>query len=280
MIRTSTQIKALVRNKSKGNSTKAQILIRSYFMERFLERVSISEYKNSFVLKGGLLISSIVGLDVRSTMDIDGTIKNMPLTIESARSMIEKIIAIPLEDNTVFTVKRVDEMMEESEYGGIRVSLDAQVDIMRTPLKIDISTGDVITPREISHQYKLMFEERTISVWAYNLETLLAEKLETVISRGALNTRLRDYYDIYILNDGDAHHISHDTFKQAFEATTEKRGTVSLLKDSDIILQEVCDSEALQNLWRDYQNKYDQAKGISWESVMLSVRKLYTLTTK
>ena len=166
-------------------------------MERFLERVSLSEYKNSFVLKGGLLISSIVGLDVRSTMDIDGTIKNMPLTIESAKSMIEKIIAMPLEDNTFFTVKRIEEMMEESEYGGIRVSIDAQVDIMKTPLKIDISTGDVITPREISHQYKLMFEDRTISVWAYNLETLLAEKLETVISRGALNTRIKDKKRIY-----------------------------------------------------------------------------------
>ena len=170
--------------------------------------------------------------------------------------------------------------MEESEYGGIRVSLDAQVDIMRTPLKIDISTGDVITPREISHQYKLMFEDRTISVWAYNLETLLAEKLETVISRGALNTRLRDYYDIYILNDAETHPINLDTFKQAFGATTEKRGTVPLLKESDRILQEVYDSEAMQSLWSDYQNKYDQAKGISWENIMHSVRRLYSLATE
>ena len=249
-------------------------------MERFLERVFLSEYKNSFVLKGGLLISSIVGLEVRSTMDIDGTIKNMPLTIESAKSMIEKIIAMPLEDNTFFTVKRIEEMMEESEYGGIRVSLDAQVDIMKTPLKIDISTGDVITPREISHEYKLMFEERTISVWAYNMETLLAEKLETVISRGALNTRLRDYYDIYILNDAETHPINLDTFKQAFEATTEKRGTVPFLKESDRIFQEIYDNEAMQSLWSDYQNKYDQAKGISWENIMHSVRRLYSLATE
>lgn len=130
MIHTSTQIKALVRNKSKGDSTKAQILIRSYFMERFLERVSLSEYKNSFILKGGLLISSIVGIDLRSTMDIDGTIKNMPLTIETTGNMIEKIIATPLEDNTTFTVRRIEGIMEEAVYGGIRVSLDAQVDII------------------------------------------------------------------------------------------------------------------------------------------------------
>ena len=280
MIHTSTQIKALVRNESKGNSTKAQIMIRSYFMERFLERISLSEYKNSFVLKGGLLISSIVGLDRRSTMDIDGTIKNMPLTIESAKSMIDHIIAIPLEDDTVFTVKRIEEVMEESEYGGIRVSLDAQVDIMKTPIKIDISTGDVITPGEIAHQYKLMFEDRSISVWAYNLETLLAEKLETVISRGALNTRLRDFYDIYILMSDDTHPVKRDTFKQAFEATAGMRGTVSLLKDSEKILQEVHDSEVMQNLWRDYQKKYDHAKGIPWENIMKSVLQLYARATE
>jgi len=256
MIRSATQIKALVRNISKGDSTKAQIIIRSYFMERFLERVSLSEFKNSFVLKGGLLISSIVGLDVRSTMDIDGTMKNMPMTIERTKMMMDKIVAIPLEDNTVFTVKRIEEMMEESEYGGIRVSLDARVDIMRTPLKIDISTGDVITPMEITYKYKLMFEDRTINVLAYNLETLLAEKLVTVISRGALNTRLRDYYDIYILNDTGIYPINNDTFQQAFKATTEKRGTADLLKDGDIILQEVNDSETMQSLWRDYHHKY------------------------
>lgn len=278
MIHTATQIKALVRNKSKGNSTKAQILIRSYFMERFLERVSLSEYKNNFVLKGGFLISSIVGIDLRSTMDIDGTIKNMSLTIETAKSMIEKIIAIQLEDSTSFIIKRIEEIMEEAEYGGIRVSLDAQVDIMKTPLKIDISTGDIITPREISYHHKLMFEERTIPVLAYNLETLLSEKLETVISRATLNTRLRDFYDIYILTHGEAHHIKQNTFKQAFKATTQKRGTVSLLENSDKILQEVRHSEVMRDLWYHYQNKFDHAKDISWENVMTCIYKLYSFS--
>ena len=280
MIHTSTQIKALVRNRSNGNSAKAQIIIRNYFMERFLERVSLSEYNNCFVLKGGLLISSIVGLDTRSTMDIDGTIKNMPLTLESVGSMVQSIIAIPLEDNTVFTIKKMEEMMEESEYGGIRVSLDAQVDIMTTPLKVDVSTGDVITPKEVSHQYKLMFEDRAISVWAYNLETLLAEKLETVISRGTLNTRLRDFYDIYILSEDESHPVNHDTFRQAFEATTEKRGTVFLLNDADNILHEIHDSNVMKNLWLKYQNKYDYAKELSWENIMRSIHGLFSLTTE
>ena len=277
MLRTSTQIKALVRNKSKGDSTKALMLIRSYFMERFLERVSLSEYKDCFILKGGLLISAIVGLDIRSTMDIDGTIKNMPLTLSSARHMLEKIIAIPIEDNTVFTIKRVEEVMEDAEYGGIRAALDAQMDSMRTPLKIDISVGDVITPRETAHPYKLMFENRTIFVWAYNLETLLAEKLETVVSRGALNTRLRDFYDIHMLSNEKTYPIARDTFKLAFAATTTKRGTAFLLAASDSILQEIQDSEAMQHLWRDYQRKFDHAKAITWTQVMLSVRRLLSL---
>ena len=274
MIHTSRQIKALVQNQSKGNSAKAQTLIRSYFMERFLERVALSEYKDSFILKGGMLISSIVGLDARSTMDIDGTIKNMPLTVESAKAMIESIVAIPLEDNTTFTIKRVEEIMDEAEYGGIRVALDAQVDIMKTPLKIDISTGDIITPREVSHEYKLMFEDRSISVWAYNLETLLAEKLETVIRRGALNTRLRDFYDIFVLTDGTAYPIDLDTFRRAFEATMAKRGTTYLLEDGGLILAEVQDSDVMQALWRGYQKKFDHAQGITWGSIMSSVRTL------
>jgi len=276
MIQTATQLKALIRNKSKGNSATAQTLIRSYFMERFLERVSLSEYKNSFVLKGGLLISSIVGLDTRSTMDIDGSIKNMPLTLETVKDMVEKIIAMPLEDNTSFSIKKIEPIMEEADYGGIRISLDAQVDNMQTPLKIDISTGDVITPRETAYHFKLMFEERSIPILAYNLETLLSEKLETVIRRGELNTRLRDFYDIAILVNG-IRPIQQDTFRQAFKATTENRGTVPLLENGELILQEVRTSATMQSLWQNYQRKFTHAKDFTWETVMDSVDKLYIM---
>ena len=166
MIRTSRQLKAFVRNLSKGNSTQAQIIIRNYIMERFLERISLSEYRDNFILKGGMLISAMVGLDTRSTMDIDATIKNLPLTMETAQDIIEKIISVPIDDGVIFIIKSVASILEEAEYGGIRATLEAKIDTMRTPLKVDISTGDVITPQEVAYEFKLMFEERTISIRA------------------------------------------------------------------------------------------------------------------
>ncbi len=149
MIRTSRQLKAFVRNLSNGNSTQAQIIIRNYIMERFLERISLSEYRDNFILKGGMLVSAMVGLDTRSTMDIDATIKNLPLTMETAQDIIKKIISVPIDDGVIFTIKNVASILEEAEYGGIRATLEAKIDTMRTPLKVDISTGDVITPQEV-----------------------------------------------------------------------------------------------------------------------------------
>ena len=222
MIRTSRQLKAFVRNLSKGNSTQAQIIIRNYIMERFLERISLSEYRDNFILKGGMLVSAMVGLDTRSTMDIDATIKSLPLTMETAQKIIERIISVPIDDGVIFNIKSVKSILEEAEYGGIRATLEAEIDTMRTPLKVDISTGDVITPQEIAYKFKLMFEERTILIWAYNLETVLAEKLETIISRGTANTRLRDFYDLYILQNDNSRTIDMNVFPKAFEATCFK----------------------------------------------------------
>lgn len=163
--------------------------------------MSVSQYKDNFILKGGVLVAAMVGLDMRMTMDIDTTIRNFTLTPEKAEQIIGEIIEIPLEDNIRFQIKSVTNIMDELEYGGIRLSLDTFLDTMRIPLKIDISTGDQITPAEIRFQYKLMFEDRYISVWAYNLETVLSEKLEAILVRGILNTRLRDFYDVYILQN-------------------------------------------------------------------------------
>ena len=166
MIKTSRQLKALISNQAKGDSGKSQFLIRNYAMERFLERVSLSGYKDNFILKGGMLIAAMVGIENRSTMDIDTTVRSLPLGIDNVKRIIEKIIEVPVDDNICFEIKSVTEIMEEAEYSGIRISLDAYLDTMRIPLKIDISTGDVITPSEITYQYKLMFEERHIFLWA------------------------------------------------------------------------------------------------------------------
>jgi len=275
MIHTSTQLKALVRNTSKGNSAKAQIIIRRYVMERFLERVALSKYRNNFVLKGGFLVSSIVGIDARSTMDIDGTIQNLNLTIPDAKSMIEEIISIPLDDNTEFAITGIGEIMEDSEYEGLRISLNAQLDTMKTPLKVDISTGDAITPREVQYQFKLLFEDRAISVCAYNLETLLSEKLETVISRGTANTRLRDFYDLYILQITNVGPIDYDMLKRALTRTAEKRKSTHLIKDGEFILSEIRENESMQKLWNGYQKKYPYAETISWNDLLDSIYFLF-----
>ena len=275
MIRTSRQLKALVRNLAKGNSIQAQIIMRNYVMERFLERISLSKYRNNFILKGGMLISAMVGLDTRSTMDIDTTIKNMPLSVDNAREMLEEIIAIPIDDGMTFSIKSVGEIMDEAEYSGVRANLEATLETMRTPLKVDISTGDIITPREIAYTFKLMFEERTISILAYNLETVLAEKMETVIARGVANTRLRDYYDLYILQNEYSHIINMEQFRTAFLATSKKRNSVQLIADGNRILKEIVDSEVMQGLWQSYQKKFGYAEDITWEMIMDSIEKLF-----
>lgn len=193
MIKTAKQLKDLIRNLSKEKSADAQLLMRNYMMERFLERISLSEYKDKFILKGGMLVAAMVGLDARSTMDLDATIKGANVTVEDMKNIISAIVSVPLEDGVSFRVKKISEIMDEAEYPGVRIGLETKFDGVITPLKIDISAGDVITPREVRYHFKLMLEERTIDVWAYNLETVLAEKLETIISRTITNTRMRDF---------------------------------------------------------------------------------------
>lgn len=275
MIHTSNQLKALVRNMSKGNSMQAQIIIRNYMMERFLERLSLSRYQGNFILKGGALVSAMVGLDTRSTMDIDTTMRGLSLTVDSVTDIVGEIISIPLEDGVTFQITRTSEIMDEAEYPGIRVMLEASLESMRTPLKLDISTGDVITPREISYQFKLMFEDRTIHILAYNLETVLAEKLEAVLSHGYANTRMRDFYDLYILQHDVPTAFDTASLQAAFAATCAKRGTAFTAEEGTLILQEVHRNADMQKLWRSYQKKYAYAADLDWEAVMDSVTALY-----
>ena len=273
MIKTSRQLKELIRNMSRSDSNKAQILIRNYGMERFLERVSLSRYKDNFILKGGMLVSSIVGLDHRATMDIDTTVRNIPLSVDDAKVFVEEIAAVPVEDNIRFEIKDVSTIMDEAEYGGVRLSLDALLETMRIPLKIDISTGDTITPAAVSYRYKLMFEERYIDIWAYNLETVLAEKIETVLSRSTANTRLRDFYDIHILQKAGTP-IDTDILSAALRATCRKRESENILPKYAVILNELQASEAMRDLWQNFQNRNSYVSGITWEDVMASVRSL------
>ncbi len=275
MIHTSTQLKALVRNISHGDNAKAMTLIRNFVMERFLERMSLSKYSGNLILKGGLLIASMVGLDNRATMDIDTTIRNYNFSAEDAEKMIEDIIAVPLEDGTRFTVKSVENIMDDAEYPGIRFKLEAALDNMKTPLKIDISTDDVITPKEINYEYKLMFEERSIPLLAYNLETVLAEKIETIISRGTLNTRMRDYYDLMILNVVKSDAINYADLTKALEATSRKRNSYELLSAPKHILEQIKSDTGLMEQWRIYRRKYDYAADYHWEDIVKNIEQLF-----
>ena len=272
MIHSSKQLKDLIRNLSKEVGIEAHVLIRKYMMERFLERVSSSKYNGSFILKGGMLVAAFVGVEARATMDIDTTIKGIPVTIVDMERTITEISNIDLEDNVKFRIKKVSEIMDEAEYSGIRFSMDAVLDGAVIPLKIDISTGDVITPREIAYSYKLMFEDRTIPIMTYPIETVLAEKLETVISRSITNTRMRDFYDIHILLKSQ--NINADILALALERTAKKRGNFSLLENAESVLKIVKSDEDMKRLWNIYQKKFKYAGEYTWDEVIHSVREL------
>ena len=272
MIHSSKQLKDLIRNLSKEVGIEAHVLIRKYMMERFLERVSSSKYNGSFILKGGMLVAAFVGVEARATMDIDTTIKGIPVTMVDMERTITEISNIDLEDNVKFRIKKVSEIMDEAEYTGIRFSMDAVLDGAVIPLKIDISTGDVITPREMAYSYKLMFEDRTIPIMTYPIETVLAEKLETVISRSITNTRMRDFYDIHILLKSQ--NINADILALALERTAKKRGNFSLLENAESVLKIVKSDEDMKRLWNIYQKKFKYAGEYTWDEVIHSVREL------
>ena len=272
MIHSSKQLKDLIRNLSKEVGIEAHVLIRKYMMERFLERVSSSKYNGSFILKGGMLVAAFVGVEARATMDIDTTIKGIPVTMVDMERTITEISNIDLEDNVKFRIKKVSEIMDEAEYSGIRFSMDAVLDGAVIPLKIDISTGDVITPREIAYSYKLMFEDRTIPIMTYPIETVLAEKLETVISRSITNTRMRDFYDIHILLKSQ--NINADILALALERTAKKRGNFNFLENAESVLQIVKSDEDMKRLWNIYQKKFKYAGKYTWDEVIHSVREL------
>lgn len=271
---TPEQIKGRIKSVAKQNNADARTLMRIYMMERFLERLAQSEYRDNFIIKGGILVTAMIGVAHRSTMDIDTSMKNLNLSAEDALRVVNQVKDIDLDDGVSFEVKDVSNIMDEMEYPGIRVTMNANVGRLITPLKIDISTGDVITPRAIEFNYDLLLEDRSISLWSYNLETILAEKLQTVLARGILNTRMRDFYDIRMLLDTYEDKVNKAVLKDAFAATCKKRGTDNLQEQAEEIIKIIEADEQLQVLWRAYQKKYSYAAEIDYASVISGVRKL------
>ena len=270
------QLKAYVKNLAKEKNISAQIVLQNYMLERLLERISVSEYHDNFILKGGFLLAAMVGLDTRATMDMDATIKGLLVTKETISEMFGGICKIHTDDDINFEFSGIADIREDDEYGGYRVSLSGNYPPMAVPLKIDITTGDKITPREMVYSFNLMFEERSINVLAYTVETILAEKLETIISRGDQNTRPRDFYDVYILNTLQKQNIDNKILKDAFAATVKKRGTEHIVSNYKEIIETVANSTVMNNQWTRYQKEFDYAKDIRFEDTCKAVNQLIT----
>lgn len=274
---TPEQVKGRIKNVAKETKADARTLMRIYMMERFLERVSISQYKDIFIIKGGILVTAMVGVALRSIMDIDTSIKNQNLSIEDAKCIVNEIKGIDLGDGVSFEISEISNIMDEMEYPGVRLTMNAVMGKLITPMKIDISTGDVITPSAVEFQYKLLLDDRTISLWSYNLETILAEKLQTVLVRGLLNTRMRDFYDIKMLLSIYSQNINYEILKSAFDATCKKRSTENLKNEASRIILVIRNDKKLLSLWESYQKKYSYASDISYKDIIESV--LYLLDT-
>lgn len=269
--RNSMQLKSRIKKIASEKNLSTQVVMQNYMMERLLERVSLSKFKENFILKGGFLIASIVGLDTRATMDLDTTIKGFELTHESIDNIFAYICKIETEDNVNFSLNRITTIRELDEYPGIRVSLTANYSPLKVPITVDVTTGDKITPHEIEYDYQLMFDERSISIMAYNLETILSEKLETVLSRNIANTRPRDFYDIYILSTFHGSEYDPIVLKSALEETAKKRGSLSVLSQYSGVIDNIRKDPGMLNFWANYQKAFDYANDISFDETCIAL---------
>ena len=266
-------LKGKIKNYAKNNNIAAQVVLQNYMFERFLERLSLSEYSDKFVVKGGMLIAAIVGLDTRSTMDLDTTLRNLPLTEEQISAALSTICKIELKDDVLFKIKSVLPIRKDDVYGGYCVRLDAIYDTIVTPLSIDISTGDIITPAAIKYEFGGIFDEDVkISLWGYNIETVMAEKVETILSRGVFTSRPRDFYDVFIL--GTTQKYDKEIFKEALKATAIHRGSLRKIADINGIIEQISSNIDLKNMWEKYQKKFVYAQDIKYEQIMQTLRQL------
>ena len=266
-------LKGRINNYAKKNGIAAQVVLQNYMFERFLERLARSEYRQKFVIKGGMLVTAIVGIDTRATMDLDTTIRNLPLTEHQISDVILSVCGIPVDDDVSFQIVSVEPIRKDDIYGGYRVRLDAVYDSVLTPLSIDISTGDVITPSPVEYEFHGMLDpDLSISLWGYNVETILAEKVETILRRGVLSTRPRDFYDVYILEKTQDY--QPELFRRALRATAEHRGSNAILMKTGEIVSRLESSEDLKQQWAGYQRQFSYASQIEYKSLIDTLGRL------
>lgn len=271
-------LKAKIRNIARQKNIPAQVVLQNYMFERLLVRLSASEYKDKFVLKGGMLVAAIVGLDNRATMDMDTTLKSLPLTPEAIRSALDNICNSPFNDGVSFEIGTISPIREDDIYGGYRVMLNARFDTIITPLSMDVSTGDAITPHAVQYNFFEIFDdEKTYELWAYNIETVMAEKVETILRRGVFNTRPRDFYDAYILTTTQK--FDKAVFENALKATANHRGTVRQIEDVPSIFQNIEESPELKTMWERYRKQFAYAADIEYEQIMNVLKTLLGINT-
>lgn len=273
------QLKALLKDLSTKYGITPQATLQMYCLERLLDRIAVSRFRDHFVIKGGFLITSILGIGSRSTMDIDATVKGFSVSYENIRTSFQEICNINIADQLAFSFNRIEEIREKDDYLGLRVFIECRYGKMNVLLTVDLTTGDTIIPKETKYKYKCVFDNKVIPILAYPLENVFAEKLDTIISRGVANTRTRDFYDVYTLYTLKKKEINFETLKKALEATSHKRNTFKILEEYPQILEEIKADSAQIDFWRRFVAKNPFARGITLEQTVDCAKEMLDLTS-
>ena len=251
-MKTPEQLKGAIRNMAAKKKLRPQEVLQMFLFERVLERLAVSPYRNNFILKGGLLISSMIGIDERTTIDMDTTVRGIRMEEPEIISIIREILSSDVDDGIDFVFRKIEPIREDDTYRNFRVHIDARYGRINSPMKIDITTGDEITPAAIQYNYPFLFEDKTVPVMAYTLETILAEKYETIIRRNIGTTRARDFYDLHMLYRERETEIRADILRLAVAHTAKKRGSARALADWEEIIQDIREEPVLASLWHNY----------------------------
>lgn len=272
MIKNRDSLKAKISKLAAKTNISNKYIIQTFMFEALLKRISVSEYKDKFIIKGGLLLSSIFGVNLRSTMDLDTTIKGLPLNMQTIENVFNKIISIDLADNVKLKIENIKDIRLEDEYSGFNVNLKAEFDGLKTNLLIDITTGDVITYKEVEFKYYTLFDDEVINIMTYNYETIIAEKFETIIFRNIDNTRMKDYYDLYMFVNLKWNEINKDILRKAIINTSKKRNTENYIEDANSYIEMIQEDDRLKSLWNSYVSNYEYAKDITFEDTINAIK--------
>lgn len=270
-------LKAKAKNIAQKYNLDSRYIIQNVMFESLIRRISISKYNENIIIKGGFLLSSIFGFNQRSTMDMDATLKGMNLNKENVLNIIKDIIAIDINDGVRYEIFSIKDIRLEKKYPGFKIHLLAYLEDLRTHLMIDITTGDVITLKEIDYEYNTIFDNETINIMSYNIETIIAEKFEAIISRNVINSRMKDYYDLYMFTTLKWDNVNKNLLKIAINNTCNNRKTTNYLNDSSNYINLISKNGDLKKLWKEYQNKNVYAKNINFEDTILAISKINEL---